>query len=66
LFAGVREWWKSLTDWIRATPERFDLLDEREISSDSTWAHLAVCGQKVFVRELGAVSASRWELPTAE
>jgi len=46
--------------FIRATPEKFDLLDEREISSDSTWAHLAVCGSQVFVRELKAVAAYRW------
>ena len=45
---------------LRATPERFDLLDERKISKDSAWAHLAVCGREVFVRELGAMAAYRW------
>jgi hypothetical protein len=45
---------------IRATPEKFDLLDERKISNDSTWAHLAVCGRDVFVRELNALAAYRW------
>lgn len=45
---------------IRATPEKFDLLDERKISNDSTWAHLAVCGPEVFVRELKAMTAYRW------
>lgn len=45
---------------IRATPEKFDLMDKREISNDSTWAHLAVCGREVFVRELGAMTAFHW------
>jgi outer membrane protein assembly factor BamB len=48
---------------IRATPEKFDLLDAREISADSTWAHLAVCGREVFVRELNAMTAYRWGPP---
>ena len=47
---------------IRATPEKFDLLDERKISNDSTWAHLAVCGPEVFVRELNAMAAYRWDV----
>jgi outer membrane protein assembly factor BamB len=45
---------------IRATPDEFDLLDRRKVSDDSTWAHLAVCGQEVFVRELNAVAAYLW------
>ena len=45
---------------IRATPEKFDLLDERKISDDPAWAHLAVCGHEVFVRELNAMAAYRW------
>ena len=45
---------------IRATPGEFELLDERKISNDSTWAHLAVCGNEVFVRELNAIAAYRW------
>jgi outer membrane protein assembly factor BamB len=45
---------------IRANPESFDLLDRRKIADDSTWAHLAVCGSEVFVRELNAIAAFRW------
>jgi outer membrane protein assembly factor BamB len=48
---------------IRATPEEFDLLDTRKISDSSTWAHLAVCGKEVFVRELKALAVYRWETP---
>jgi outer membrane protein assembly factor BamB len=46
---------------IRANPEKFDLLDSRKISETSTWAHLAVCGEEVFIRELGAIAAYRWK-----
>ncbi len=47
---------------IRANPEKFELLDSRKISDDPTWAHLAICGNEVFVRELNAVAAFRWPL----
>ena len=45
---------------IRANPEKFELLDRREIADD-TWAHLAVSGQGVFVRELNAMSVYSWD-----
>lgn len=45
---------------IRATPEKFDLLDTRKVGDD-TWAHLAVCGNEVFIRELNAIAVYRWE-----
>jgi outer membrane protein assembly factor BamB len=45
---------------LRANPEKFDLLDSRKISDEETWAHLAVCGDQLFVRELKAVAAYRW------
>lgn len=46
---------------IRADPTKFDLLDSRKISSDPTWAHLAVCGEELFVRELNAMVVYRWK-----
>ena len=45
---------------FRATPEEFDLIDERKISQAETWAHVAVCGGQVFVRELNALAAYTW------
>ena len=36
---------------IRADPERFELLDRREIGSEESWGHVAVAGERVFVRE---------------
>ena len=45
---------------IRANPEKFELLDSREVSQSSTWAHIAVAGKDVFVRELTGITAYRW------
>ena len=48
---------------INANPEAFDLLDRRKIAKQETWAHLAVAGEQIFVRELGAIAAYRWRSP---
>ena len=48
---------------IRANPEKFELIDSRKISDDETWAHLAVCGDELFVRESNAIAAYRWQEP---
>ena len=45
---------------IRANPDQFDLIDRRTIADD-TWAHLALCGQEVFVRELNGMTALQWK-----
>ncbi len=45
---------------IHATPEKFDLLDRKKISENDTWAHLAIRGNEIFVRELNAMAAYRW------
>ena len=45
---------------IRATPAELVLLDRRKIADSPTWAHLAVCGDEVFVRELRATASYKW------
>ena len=45
---------------INATPEKFDLLDSRKVAENS-WAHLAVVGDEVFVRELNAMTVYQWK-----
>lgn len=50
---------------IRATPEKFDLIDSRKISEEPTWAHLAVVGDELFIRELNAMAVYQWkDLPS--
>ncbi|MGI9430079.1 MAG: hypothetical protein ACR2NM_15575 [Bythopirellula sp.] len=46
---------------IRANPEQFELVDEREVASSSTWAHLAVRGNDVIVRALDSLVVYRWQ-----
>lgn len=45
---------------IGANPQRCELVDEVKIDGSQTWAHLAVSGNELFVRELGAIAAYRW------
>lgn len=45
---------------IRIDSKEFQLIERRKISEESTWAHLAVVGDEVYVRELKALNAFRW------
>ncbi|GMU36028.1 MAG: PQQ-binding-like beta-propeller repeat protein [Phycisphaerae bacterium] len=46
---------------IEADPREFRLLDRKEVASAEAWAHLAVSGDRVFVRDLRGVSAFVWK-----
>ena len=46
---------------FRASKEKFELLDERKITNAETWAHLAAARDELFVRELNALTAFRWD-----
>ena len=45
---------------INANPRKFELLGQRHVSDSPTWAHLAVCGHDVFVRDLKGLTVYRW------
>jgi len=45
---------------VRANPEKFELLGEREVSDQESWGHIAVAGDQIFIRELEGVSAWSW------
>ncbi len=45
---------------IRANPKEFELFDRQKVGDDS-WAHLAVTGKHVMVRELNALTVYEWE-----
>ena len=51
---------------IRANPEKIELLDTRTVSSDPTWAHLAVCVHEVFIREMRAMAVYHWNPPASD
>jgi hypothetical protein len=46
---------------IKANPKAFELLDEMKISDADTWAHLAVSGDELYIRELNALAVYRWQ-----
>jgi outer membrane protein assembly factor BamB len=48
---------------IRANPQKFELLDSRVISEDETWAHVAIVGRQLFIRELKGLSVYSWGAP---
>lgn len=50
---------------LRANRDKLDLLDQRKLTKEETWAHLAVAGDQIFVRELKALAAYRWGTPAA-
>lgn len=45
---------------VRANPERFELLDSVEVAQSESWAHVAVAGEEIFVRDLTGITAFRW------
>jgi outer membrane protein assembly factor BamB len=45
---------------IKANPRKFELIDEMPLQGRQTWAHLAVSGNELFVRELGALAVYSW------
>lgn len=46
---------------IKANPAKFELLDTKEIASTTTWGHIAVAGNEIFVRELTGIAAYCWD-----
>ena len=49
---------------VRANPKEFDLLGEARAISDKkkwAWAHLAVAGRELYVRDMTGVTAFRWK-----
>ncbi len=45
---------------IHANKEKLEVLDRRKLTDEETWAHLAVAGEELFVRELKGLMAYRW------
>jgi hypothetical protein len=45
---------------IAASPAQLNILSERRVSEEETWAHLAVVGQDLFIRDLKGLAQWRW------
>ena len=46
---------------IAANTEEFEVVDVIEVAESETWAHLAVDGHQVLIRELDGLSAFTWQ-----
>ncbi len=46
---------------IAANPEAFTLVGQAKVSDESTWAHVAIDGDRIFIRELNAITSFRWQ-----
>lgn len=46
---------------FKANPKEFEVLGEATVGGGDAWAHLAVCGDEVFVRGLSGLTAYRWK-----
>jgi outer membrane protein assembly factor BamB len=46
---------------IRATPEGYELVGEAKVAAEESWAHLAVEGAEVYVRDLEGLTAFQWQ-----
>jgi outer membrane protein assembly factor BamB len=38
----------------------YELLDKRKVAGVETWAHIAVCGDELYIRDLEGLTAWRW------
>lgn len=47
---------------LQANPAKFELLDRRKVSEQDAWAHLALADGQVFIRDLGGLSAWKWQV----
>ncbi len=45
---------------IAANTEEYEVLDVIEVAESETWAHLAVDGDQVLIRELDGLTAYTW------
>lgn len=46
---------------LRASPQRFDLIDSRKIADSETWGHLAISKNRLYVREFNGIAAFLWQ-----
>lgn len=45
---------------IKTNPREFSVIDSVKVSDQSTWAHLALCGNELFIRELKGIAKFKW------
>ena len=58
---GGGMWGSAFSSPYPATPEKYDLLGEAKVAAGESWAHLAVEGDELFVRDLEGLTVLRWK-----
>ena len=51
---------------IAVNSERFELQATQSVATEPSWAHLAVSGDEIFVRDLKGVTAFKWQPAAVE
>jgi len=51
---------------LRANKVKYEQIDKRKLTDSETWAHLAVAGDQLFVRELNALTAYQWRVANSK
>ncbi|VTR99866.1 Uncharacterized protein OS=Planctomyces maris DSM 8797 GN=PM8797T_20643 PE=4 SV=1: PQQ_2 [Tuwongella immobilis] len=46
---------------LKADPKEFTVISEKKLPNPETWAHLAVAGDELFIRDLVGLTAYRWK-----
>lgn len=46
---------------IRANPDSLEIIDRQKVSKSPTWAHLAVTGEEVYIRDLKGLTKYNWK-----
>ena len=46
---------------FKADPKELEILAEHPLGKSESWAHLSVCGEEVFVRDLVSLTSYRWK-----
>jgi hypothetical protein len=52
---------KGILYLIEADPKEFKVLETREITENESWAHLAISGDQIFIRDLKTLSVFQWK-----
>jgi outer membrane protein assembly factor BamB len=53
--------WIKKAYFIEADPKELKILDTREIAESESWAHLAISGDQIFIRDLKNLSVYQFQ-----
>ncbi len=48
---------------LKANPKEFEILSQKKVADAETWAHGAVCGDEIAVRDLTGLTLFKWVTP---